>query len=82
MSNYKKNWASALLLSTSVLLSAGIILDNPNVNIAKAIENVGKNGVITVDESKGTKTYFEYVNGYQYNKGYGGFHDHKHRFSF
>lgn len=38
--------------------------------IAKAIENVGKNGVITVDESKGTKTYFEYVNGYQYNKGY------------
>ena len=38
--------------------------------IKEAIISVGKNGVISVDESKGTNTYFEYVNGYQYKKGY------------
>lgn len=38
--------------------------------IKDAIKSVGKNGVISVDESKGTNTYFEYVNGYQYKKGY------------
>ncbi len=38
--------------------------------IAKAMELVGKNGVITVDESKGFDTELEVVKGLQYDKGY------------
>lgn len=38
--------------------------------IAKAMEKVGKNGVISVDESKGFETELELVEGMQYDKGY------------
>ena len=38
--------------------------------IAKAMDLVGKNGVITVDESKGFDTELEVVKGLQYDKGY------------
>ena len=38
--------------------------------IAKAIELVGRNGVITVDESKGFDTELEVVKGLKYDKGY------------
>lgn len=38
--------------------------------IAKAMDLVGRNGVITVDESKGFDTELEVVKGLQYNKGY------------
>ena len=38
--------------------------------IAKAMEKVGKDGVITVDESKGFDTELEVVEGIQYDKGY------------
>ena len=38
--------------------------------IAKAMDKVGKDGVITVDESKGFDTELEVVQGLQYNKGY------------
>lgn len=38
--------------------------------IAKAIDKVGKTGVISVDESKGFDTYLEVVEGFQYDKGY------------
>ena len=38
--------------------------------IAKAIELVGGNGVITVDESKGFDTELEVVKGLKYDKGY------------
>ena len=38
--------------------------------IAKAMEKVGKNGVITVDESKGFETELDVVKGLQYDKGY------------
>ncbi len=38
--------------------------------IAKAMDKVGKNGVITVDESKGFDTELELVEGMQYDKGY------------
>ncbi|MBN2504956.1 MAG: chaperonin GroEL [Bacilli bacterium] len=38
--------------------------------IAKAMAKVGRNGVISVDESKGFDTYLEVVEGMQYDKGY------------
>ena len=38
--------------------------------IAKAMDLVGRNGVITVDESKGFDTVLDVVKGLQYDKGY------------
>jgi len=38
--------------------------------VAKAMEAVGKDGVITVEESKGTATNLELVEGMQFDKGY------------
>ena len=38
--------------------------------IAKAFEKVGKEGVITVEEAKGTDTYDDVVEGMQFDRGY------------
>jgi chaperonin GroEL len=38
--------------------------------IAKAMDKVGRDGVISVDESNGFDTYLEVVEGMQYDKGY------------
>ena len=38
--------------------------------IAKAIEKVGRTGVITVEEAKGTETTIEIVEGMQFDRGY------------
>lgn len=38
--------------------------------VAEVIDTVGKDGVVTVEESKGTDTGFEVVEGLQFDKGY------------
>ena len=38
--------------------------------IAQAFEKVGKEGVITVEEAKGTSTYVDIVEGMQFDRGY------------
>jgi chaperonin GroEL len=56
----------------SVASVASIAGNDPEIGalIADAMDKVGKDGVITVEESKGTDTALEVVEGMQFDKGY------------
>jgi len=51
---------------------ASIAGNDPEIGslVADAIEKVGKDGVITVEESKSLQTYTDFVDGMQFDKGY------------
>ena len=51
---------------------ASISANDPSVGelIAESMEKVGRDGVITVEESKGTGTNLQFVEGMQFDKGY------------
>jgi chaperonin GroEL len=51
---------------------ASISGNDPEIGglVADAIEKVGQDGVITVEESKSLQTYTDYVDGMQFDKGY------------
>lgn len=51
---------------------ATISANDPEIGamVAEVIDTVGKDGVVTVEESKGTDTGFDIVDGLQFDKGY------------
>ena len=55
-----------------ILQVATITAKDPEIGnlIADVMEKVGKDGVITIEESKGTKFETEYVEGMQFDRGY------------
>src|SRR5690606_22159529 len=68
----KKN--SRAISTTSEIAQVGTISANNDAEIGKmiadAMEKVGKEGVITIEESKTAETYSEVVEGMQFDRGY------------
>jgi chaperonin GroEL len=67
-----KNLATPVNDKESILQVATNSAKNTQIGelIAEAMDKVGKDGVITVEESKGTQTSLELVEGMQFDKGY------------
>ncbi len=68
-----KSQAKALPDTTQIAQVATISANHDHEignKIAEAMEKVGKDGVITVEESKTAETYLEFVEGMQFDRGY------------
>src|SRR5438067_105622 len=67
-----KKLATPVNTKEDILRAATNSAKNPTIGelIAEAMDKVGKDGVITVEESKGTATNLELVEGMQFDKGY------------
>ena len=72
VSDYLLEHTKLIETSKDIASVATISSSNKEIGeeIAKAMELVGRNGVISVDESKGFDTELEVVKGLQYDKGY------------
>ncbi|MFO0895930.1 MAG: chaperonin GroEL [Pirellulales bacterium] len=70
----KLHKASITIKSKKEMAQVGAIAANNDMEIgellAEAMEKVGKDGVITVDEGKSLKTEVEWVEGMQFDRGY------------
>jgi len=67
-----KNIAKPVESKDSIAQVAAISADDPEIGklIADAMEKVGKDGVITVEESQSVGTYLEVVEGMSFDRGY------------
>lgn len=67
-----KKMAKPVAGKSDVKQVATISAENENLGtiIAETVEKVGKNGVVTVEESQGTELSYEVVEGLQIDKGY------------
>ena len=67
-----KKLATPVVERSRIAEVATISANDPIIGelIAEAMEKVGKDGVITVEESKSTTTQLEFVEGMQFDKGY------------
>lgn len=68
LSKISKTISTSSEIANVAAISSGD--DEIGKTIAEAMDKVGKNGVITVDESKGFDTTLEVVQGMQFDKGY------------
>jgi Chaperonin GroEL (HSP60 family) len=69
--NYLKKISKKVETTKEIEQVATISANNDNEigkKIAEAMDKVGRDGVITVEEGKGIETYVEVVNGYQFDR--------------
>jgi len=67
-----KNASTTVNGKEQIVQVATITAKDPEIGnmIASVMEKIGKDGVITIEESKGTKFETEYVEGMQFDRGY------------
>ncbi len=70
--DYLRSRAEPVLTKQQIMHVASISANDPSIGdiIADVMEKVGKDGVITVEESRGIKFETEYVDGLQLDRGY------------
>src|SRR5437867_3732898 len=67
-----KKWGAPTITHDGIEHIAGVSANDPEIGrlLAEAMDKVGRDGVITVEEGKGLKLEVEYTEGMQFDRGY------------